>query len=105
MFKFGFASAMAAVAFADGPFVVESSQAINDDDTIVMDQVSGLSRMTGLTDATYGYPNPAVKGEKVMFNLEGIWNEYDGNHLDHVTFDFYQDGKIVKSETFKCGAG
>ena len=72
-------------------------------DIIRVHQKSGLHHFTALTDTTYGYPNPAVKGEKLVFSLEGIWHGFPGGAMDRVIFYFYQGGKLVTSLTFHCG--
>ena len=62
MFKAIAAGSIASLAIANDPHIIGRPFKFLDDDTIAMNQISGLSRMTALTDATYGYPNPPVRG-------------------------------------------
>ena len=100
MFKTGLAAALLTVlTLANEPHLIDTD---NDDDTIELKQLSGHFKCNANTSGTYGYPNPPKRGGKVDFNIEGVWGEVSGNDLYEVTFDFYLNGAMVKSQSFQC---
>ena len=76
MFKYTLATALAAVAAANEPTLIESKMSAftNDKYDIVITQISGIENWTMIDRGTYGDPNPVCKNCTEKFNVYGIWN-------------------------------
>ena len=102
MFKTCFASALAAVAFAEGPQMIEAVP--NTPTTpLVISQIDTLGNFTFNARTSAASPDPVQKAHEESFHIEGIWNK-NGETLKTVDFTCYMLGAKVYDESYDCSA-
>ena len=89
MFKTTFAAALAAVAFADEPHLIQKkfasfSQAA--ENSITISQIDTLGYFTFLDRSSYADPDPIKTANTETFHVEGIWNDAISSTLTDVVF-------------------
>ena len=111
---------LATVALANEPHFIESAlsyPAVKDQPMelcygespakIHFDQPSGLENAIFEYYGSCVQPSPLTRGGQAMVNLEAWWqsNNFNGDDMDHVVFEFYKADMLLKSYTFQCGQG